>query len=285
MCDAPVLCNPELDPIVEHVLVEQQSGPFDISCALYGCVYAAPGLLLTAMIFCPPENKLRIVNSAENKYRARFLGCSRSHSEYCFVQMLQDDDYLILPIIHALHGRATELRPVVHLLVLLPPHERLSSDLRVVYAGNRIKALHTSFLWLEHGTMMHRSLASEFLLLLQFLNHSNEEVKMADNYFAVLKNHPPETWVVVARSRGRAAGHSPLLRGWQRAWVGLAYSKPLFLYFRMRLNTLANVLKPDMLDVEERNLRIPGDKLAHYSFYPPSFAVDGRPDTAFRSPR
>ena len=36
---------------------------------------------------------------------------------------------------------------------------------------------------------------------------------------------------------------------------------------------------------EERNLWILGDKMAHYSSYPPSFAVDGKPDTAFRSPR
>lgn len=41
---------------------------------------------------------------------------------------------------------------------------------------------------------MHRSLASEFLLLLQLLNCSKEEVKMADNYFSILRNHPLETW-------------------------------------------------------------------------------------------
>ena len=41
---------------------------------------------------------------------------------------------------------------------------------------------------------MHRSLASEFLFLLQILNCSKEEVKMADNYFSVLRNHPLETW-------------------------------------------------------------------------------------------
>jgi hypothetical protein len=42
--------------------------------------------------------------------------------------------------------------------------------------------------------MMHRSLASECLLLLQVLNLPDEEMKMADNYFTVLRNHPPETW-------------------------------------------------------------------------------------------
>lgn len=108
--------------------------------------------------------------------------------------MFQDDDYLILPeVIHTLHARVTEReRPsAVH---LLPPHERLSSDLRVVYARDNAYALHTSFAWLGHGTMMHRSLASEFLSLLEILKLSNEEVKMADNYFTVLRNRPPETW-------------------------------------------------------------------------------------------
>ena len=39
----------------------------------------------------------------------------------------------------------------------------------------------------------------------------------------------------------------------------------------------------DMLDLEERNLRMLGDEKVHYLSYPPSLAVDGKPDTAFRS--
>jgi hypothetical protein len=39
----------------------------------------------------------------------------------------------------------------------------------------------------------------------------------------------------------------------------------------------------DMLDLEEQNLRILGDERMHYLSYPPSLAVDGNPDTAFRS--
>lgn len=39
----------------------------------------------------------------------------------------------------------------------------------------------------------------------------------------------------------------------------------------------------DMLDLEEQNLRILGDDRMHYLSHPPSLAVDGRPDTAFRS--
>jgi len=109
-------------------------------------------------------------------------------------RLLQDDDYLILPeVIQTLHTRITELeRPSA--VYLLPPHERLSSDLRAVYTSDMDGNLHTSFAWLGHGTMMHRSLASEFLSLLQVLKISEEETRMADNYFSVLRNHPPETW-------------------------------------------------------------------------------------------
>ncbi|KAI9452542.1 hypothetical protein BJY52DRAFT_1292214 [Lactarius psammicola] len=313
-----VLCNPELDPIIEHVLVWNNN--------------PKP---LTYSDFLPTtcsEEKLRIVNSAENMYfHARFLGCSQSDSEYCFVQ---DDDYLVLPeVIHTLHARVTELgRPsAVH---LLPPHERLSSDLRVVYAGNGANAFHTSFSWLGHGTMMHRSLASEFLSLLQILNISNEEVKMADNYFTVLRNHPPETWfdqgielgggqaftvgseghernkkhilracyyldTVLGSEvyRGRAAGGKhPFIsidnaEGSFAPAQGLAACLGRPCLFETTISLLPNEIKhsceraQDMLDIEERNLRILGDKMVHYSSYPPSFAVDGKPDTAFRSPR
>ncbi|KAI9444735.1 hypothetical protein H4582DRAFT_1806162 [Lactarius indigo] len=315
---ASVLCKPELNPIVEHVLVWNNNPKS-----------------LTYLDFLPTtcsEEKLQIVNSAENMYFfARFLGCSQSHSEYCFVQ---DDDYLILPeVIHTLHARVTELRgpSAVH---LLPPHERLSSDLRAVYAGNSTNALHTSFSWLGHGTMMRRSLASEFLSLLQILNLSNEEVKMADNYFTILRNYPPETWfdqgialgggqaftvgseghernkkhilracyyldAVLGSEvyRGRAAGGKhPFIsldnaEGPFAPTQGLAacFGRPCL--FETTISLLPNEVKnsceraQDMLDVEQRNLRILGDKMAHYSSYPPSFGVDGQPETAFRSPR
>jgi hypothetical protein len=108
--------------------------------------------------------------------------------------VLQDDDYLILPeVIQTLHTRITELERL-SALHLLPPHERLSSDLRAMYTSDLDGNLHTSFAWLGHGTMMHRSLASEFLSLMQVLEFSKEETKMADNYFSVLKNYPSETW-------------------------------------------------------------------------------------------
>jgi len=134
------------------------------------------------------EEKLEVINSMENMYfHARFLGCSLSDAGYCIVQVvafqerftlthraLQDDDYLILPeVIRTLHTRITELERL-SAVYLLPPHERLSSDLRAVYTSDLDGNLHTSFAWLGHGTMIHRSLASEFLSLLQVLEISKE---------------------------------------------------------------------------------------------------------------
>lgn len=55
--------------------------------------------------------------------------------------------------------------------------------------------VHTSFAWLGHGAIMHRSLASSFVDLMQSLAFSEQEKKMADNYFTILRNEVPETWV------------------------------------------------------------------------------------------
>ena len=89
-------------------------------------------------------------------------------------RVLQDGDYLYHPeVIQTLHPRISEFkRPsAVH---LLPPYERLflSNDLQAVYSTNLEGGLHTSFSWIRHG-MVHRSLASEILPLIQISNFSN----------------------------------------------------------------------------------------------------------------
>ncbi|KAF8506627.1 hypothetical protein F5888DRAFT_1603010 [Russula emetica] len=316
-----LLCSPELDSFMKRVLVWNNN--------------PKP---LTYLDFIPitcSEEKLEIINSMENVYfHARFLGCSQSDAEYCFVQ---DDDYLILPeVIQALHARITELdRPsAVH---LLPPHERLSSDLRTVYARNSNSALHAAFSWLGHGAIMHHSLASEFLLLLQILNCSKEEVKMADNYFSVLRNHPLETWfdqgielgggqAFTVGSEGHERNKKHILKAAyyldnllggdvsayqmrtadgklpftsldkledsegsfvQRRGLAPCLGRPCV--FETNVVLLPAAIRhsceraQDMLDLEEQNLRILGDNKVHYLSYPPSLAVDGKPDTAFRS--
>lgn len=61
-----------------------------------------------------------------------------------------------------------------------------------------------------------------------------------------------------------------------RVWVGHVCSK-------LTLPCSQPQRAQDMLDLEERNLRMLGDEKMHYLSYPPSLAVDGKPDTAFRS--
>ncbi|KAF8634868.1 hypothetical protein AX15_000623 [Amanita polypyramis BW_CC] len=135
-----------------------------------------------------PEARLRLFNSPSNLYfQARFFACEKSNTPYCFIQ---DDDYLIWPeIVLAMRSRISEASTsAIH---LLPPREMLSSQLRTISAGSGI---HTSFVWLGHGTIMRRAMAVEFISLLRYLNATEEIMKMADNYFTVLMNTVPETW-------------------------------------------------------------------------------------------
>lgn len=99
---------------------------------------------------------------------------------------LQDDDYLIQPlVIKNLHQYAADHEPIKS-LHLLPPHEHLLSQIRTFNAhGGR---LHTTFAWLGHGTLVNRTSVRNFLSLLGALDLSEEEMRMADNYFTILSN-------------------------------------------------------------------------------------------------
>lgn len=91
--------------------------------------------------------------------------------------------------------------PLSHLgaIHIIPPHEHLSSTLRTIAAGYDRESdtyrVHTSFAWLGHGALVRRALVQEFLDLMATLNASDEEMKMADNYFTVLANRVPELWL------------------------------------------------------------------------------------------
>ena len=75
---------------------------------------------------------------------------------------------------------------------LLPPHEHLSSTF---LTGHSLDGrIHTRFAWLGHGTMMHRELSESFLSLINDLQFSDEERKMSDNYFTILRNGFTEIW-------------------------------------------------------------------------------------------
>lgn len=105
---------------------------------------------------------------------------------------LQDDDYVILPeLIKTLRIRIEESSQGG--IYLLPPHEHLSSRLRTTVTSNSV---HTSFAWLGHGAMINRQRALSFVSLLHndSLGMTEEQIKMADNYFTVLSNEVPEIW-------------------------------------------------------------------------------------------
>ena len=48
--------------------------------------------------------------------------------------------------------------------------------------------MHTTFAWLGHGTLVNRTSVRNFLSLLGALDLSEEEMRMADNYFTILSN-------------------------------------------------------------------------------------------------
>ncbi|KAI8981143.1 hypothetical protein BD414DRAFT_529981 [Trametes punicea] len=142
------------------------------------------------------RSKLRIHNAPANLlFQARFLACAQADTPYCFVQ---DDDYLVRSeIIHALRVRMGDggAPGAIH---LLPPHEHLSTMLREVHVetprATHMSDVHTSFAWLGHGTIVRRSKAQQFLSLMRYLNVTDDEMRMADNFFTILSNRVPEVW-------------------------------------------------------------------------------------------
>lgn len=108
--------------------------------------------------------------------------------------LTQDDDYLVQPeVIRNLHFYFSQ-DSAAHSIHLLPPHEHLLARLRIFTAQNG--SLTTAFAWLGHGTYLRRSAAKDFLDLLRVLDVTDDEKKMADNYFTILANSPKmgEIW-------------------------------------------------------------------------------------------
>lgn len=190
-----LLCGPWLEDTIAEVVIWNNSPrqlSYEQDLKITGC----------------RRSKLRIINAPGNMYfQGRFLACAGASTPYCFIQ---DDDYLIRPeIIKALRTRIEESAGP-HAIHLLPPHEHLSSALRETHVpksdSSHISDIHTSFAWLGHGTMMHRTKSEEFLALLRRLRVPQDEMKMADNYFAILGNRVPETWF--DQDFGLGGGHA-----------------------------------------------------------------------------
>ncbi|KAL5518807.1 hypothetical protein ACEPAH_490 [Sanghuangporus vaninii] len=174
-----IVCGPWLDDAVAEVFIWNNN----------------PNITLTKKTFSDtgcPANKLRIFNSQTNElFQARYLACAQSRTPYCFTQ---DDDYVVQPdVIKNLHSYFLQNKAVrsVH---LLPAHEHLLSRLRVFTTQD--SSISTAFAWLGHGTLLSRSAARDFLDLLRALNVTDDEMKMADNYFTILANSPKtgEIW-------------------------------------------------------------------------------------------
>ncbi|TFK41825.1 hypothetical protein BDQ12DRAFT_645075 [Crucibulum laeve] len=270
---------------------------------------------------CPPR-KLRIHNSPFNLYfQARFIACARSVTRYCFIQ---DDDYLVLPeVIRTLRYRISEAR--IPGIYLLPAHEMLSSQLRTVRVDD---AILTSFAWLGHGAIIKRDRAIKFLLLLKRLNLTEDEFKMADNYFAILSNTLAETWFDQGIELGGGQPFTVGVEGDERNnrhirragelldsialakesdsnmpyisrtapshFLRLSRSpcREIVCLFETSIELLPRFIQPDtssaknILKLETSHLLALGlEGRRFYSDFPPSHAVDGRADTAFRSPQ
>ena len=152
------------------------------------------------------------MNSPENLYfQARFIACAQASTPYCFIQVRtplliqaeqystcasQDDDYLVYPeIIQSLRAHVSTTPSSSHGIHLLPPHEHLSSTLRTTHSSSPSSPLlHTSFAWLGHGTLLPRFRVRQFLSLMGELNATEDEMKMADNFFTILSNGYSEIW-------------------------------------------------------------------------------------------
>ncbi|KAG2154546.1 hypothetical protein DEU56DRAFT_769149 [Suillus clintonianus] len=309
---ASLLCSPWLEDVIAEVVV-WNNNPREISYRTFvktGC----------------PSEKLKIYNSPHNAYfQARYVACEQATTRFCF---LQDDDYLIMPeIIRTLHARA--LGTPDHSIHLLPPHEVLSTQLRTAVTSNGV---HTSSAWLGHGTILPRTGASDFLALLHHLNASEDEMKMADNYFTILNNRIPEVWFDQGIELGGGQPFTVGMEGDERnkihmvkasryldtllsraphlsqeesrlpfveidavTPVGHHISQAPCLGASCLLQTNIHLLPSnmkaesdsaeDMVMQESRTIQSLGqDAVDHYLRFPPSQAVDGHLDTAFRSP-
>lgn len=228
-------------------------------------------------------------------------------------------------IIRTLHARV--LRTPDHSIHLLPPHEVLSTQLRTTVTPDGV---HTSFAWLGHGTILPRAGAVDFLALLHHLNASEDEMKMADNYFTILNNRIPEVWFDQGIELGGGQPFTVGMDGDERNKIHIinAYryldtllsafgasdishklpfievdvvtpaGHPIFqapclgasCLLQTNIPLLPSHLKAgysidDVFVQELRSIQSLGQgAVDHYLQFPPSQAVDGRPDTAFRSP-
>ena len=97
------------------------------------------------------------------------------------------------PVIQALYLYIQKYANSVQSIHLLSPEDYLNTVLLTISA----RRIHTSFAWLGYGTIVARSHVQSFLGLLHhpLLDTTLDERYMADNYFTVLGNRVPTTWI------------------------------------------------------------------------------------------
>lgn len=107
-------------------------------------------------------------------------------------------------ILHTMARRIVDLRDQMATLHLLPPEDHLKSILSTISHGIDIQA---SFAWFGYGAMVSRIAVTEFVALMNDSGwetpFSEDEKRMADNYFTILSNRIPEIWV----DKGHPLGH------------------------------------------------------------------------------
>lgn len=197
---------------------------------------------------------------------------------------------------------------------LSPPFEHLSTQLRHYVQPPLID---TSFAWLGYGTLIRREQAEEFLTLLKEYDLSQEETRMADNYFTILRNAGmPTTWFEDGVELGGGQAFTVGNEGDERNWkhieraLELLLLKPLAkpLQCSTRTDRLASVPciggRPAVLatnitflpefsppspsmrlrEVEAHRIAFLGSGTVEtYINHPISHAVDGKDETFFRS--
>ncbi|KAG7099707.1 hypothetical protein E1B28_001526 [Marasmius oreades] len=303
-----LLCDPMLDGILATIFIWNNNPATVLTQEQLGC-----------------QHKLRLFNSPTNAYfGARFEACVAASTPFCFIQ---DDDYLVLPeILYTLRSRISELS--VSGIFLQPPNEMLSSTLSRITLNSKI---HTSFSWLGYGSMIRRSEAKDFLSLMRLLNVTDDEFKMADNYFSILRNVFTENWFdqniplggglpFTVGQEGLERNNRHILRAADLLESVLLCEHPPCIslpaqiqdipYVQSRptspssssmapcvgavclletsISMLPNEPKTEVqstrniLEIQEKNIQsINGKELDLYLNHPPSYAVDGNPETGF----
>ncbi|KAG9222431.1 hypothetical protein CCMSSC00406_0002766 [Pleurotus cornucopiae] len=276
---ATVLCDPALNTVIQNVTI-WNNNPAPLSVADF------------ADAKCP-TGKLHIYNSPTNVlFQARYIACQQATTPYCFIQ---DDDYLILPeIIRTMRARIPQSEERgIH---LLPPHEMLSTTLRPINPPST--DIHTGFAWLGHGAMISRTRATEFL---QLMNEyaTEEQLKMADNYYTILANRIPEVWFDQGIPLGGGEAFTVGSEGDERNERHIGNAIEMLGKILQTNDSVPYVNRnPDSASLGsvliaprrgsdalfETNIDVlpaPAGILDDATDHPPSHAVDGRTDTAF----